>query len=420
MPGLLPKITVTDRPCVPLLPLLRPFPPWNLPYMHQLNALGGHELNASFAVQTWNLHKSLAWTPWIGKSSASVRFLSLRSLTLMWLVWSIPYMHALRGCVGVCGPGCGMTFWGDRDHYNQGPGSQGPRSPDPLAVDDVRPLSRSSSRDSPDPPSSPPLTATLFQMFRALESRKRQREEEYVSLKRMKLEHREMQKQREERERERWHEREMLRLQIQLEQYKREDPTAGAALASAVGGGPVGLGVGVGDDHDESTPIAGPSHTLALTQAHGGASSQPPQQQPSDIPHSALTQHGTHLAHLGVGVGAAHLESHERAASGGPGSTAGGGGGGGDDSSQQNPIHTPQPQSQSHSHHPRLSTLDVGHHSHIPHHLIESLGSAGGPQSAAPLNPPGSAVQSALMSPGNAALDALTSLREGTGSGGLR
>lgn len=243
------------------------------------------------------------------------------------------------------------------DWFAKGPDSQDPRSPlNPLATDDQRPQSRSSSRNSQTPPPSPPLTQTLFQMFRALESRKRQREEEYMSLKRMKLEHKEIQKQREERERQRWHEREMLRLQIQLEKYKREGPdpqlTAGEDTQYHAG---------------ESSGLQGTSGAPATSIEH---------------PHSALQQH-SHIQHT--------LESHERGG--------------------ERPEHE--------SHHTRLGGIDIGghttHHSHLQqqqppqqqqphqHHVLHGSEALGGP-----------------LSSGDAALDALTSLREGSSSGGLR
>lgn len=236
----------------------------------------------------------------------------------------------------------------------QVPESQDPRSPvNPLALEDQRPHSRSSTPDSRTPPPSPPLTQTLFQMFRALESRKRQREEDYVAVKRMKLEHKEMQRQREERERERWHDREMLRLKIQLERFKRDGIDPDSQL-------------GAGDDYHSGGDGTGTGH--------GGVSALDPQ------PHPLPQQ--TSSAQTG------QLESHERGTAGSGEQV---------DQQQHDPHHS----------HSRLGGLDMG--GHHPHQHLQS-------QQQQQQHP----MHGGSESLGDAALDALTSLREGTGSGGLR
>jgi len=170
----------------------------------------------------------------------------------------------------------------------------------------------------------------MFTLFRALDSRKRSREEHQVSLKRLKLEHRERDKEREERERVRWHEREVLRLQIQLERAKRgetatdigeeddfsphRDP-AGTVIAGANNGG-VGSSTGVGGGSGEMAPLQHLQHHLESHEREreddprldlGGATHHHQQHlQPQHVSqhlHRHHSHHGLHAAGSTDGLG---------------------------------------------------------------------------------------------------------------------
>jgi hypothetical protein len=89
---------------------------------------------------------------------------------------------------------------------------------------------RLSVSPSPPPPSaSPPLSQTVAEIVKALDSKKRSREETWLSIKRIKLEEREKIREREEREKIRYHEREMMRFVAQS--FPRRCIVSNASLA---------------------------------------------------------------------------------------------------------------------------------------------------------------------------------------------